>query len=88
MMTTRTRNLRLVCVGATLAMMSLVGCTRYYQITDPNTGSIYYGTNADTSNKAGFVEFTDSFTHRQVTLQSPHVTELTKDQFVAATTAK
>jgi hypothetical protein len=60
----------------------LSGCTTYYMVKDPASGTQYYTTKVKSSHNA--VLFTDAKTSAQVTLQSSQVLEITKDQYEAA----
>ena len=65
-----------------LCSLSL-GCTTYYKVHDPNTGSTYYSTEIDTE-RGGAVSLKDGRTNAQVTIQNSEVMEITADQYDAA----
>jgi hypothetical protein len=60
-----------------------LGCTTYYKVHDPNTGSTYYSTEIDTED-GGAVSLKDDRTNAQVTIQNSEIMELTADQYDAA----
>jgi hypothetical protein len=61
----------------------LLGCTTYYKVHDPNTGSTYYSTAIDTE-RGGAISLKDDRTNAQVTIQNSEVMEITADQYDAA----
>ena len=88
MKTIKTRTLSLSCITAALALASLAGCTKYYKVTDPASGKVFYTTSVDQSKKAGYIEFTDAATQSNITLQSSEVKKISKEQYQAATGGK
>jgi hypothetical protein len=73
-----------IAIALVLFLCSLsLGCTTYYKIHDPNTGSTYYSTEIDTE-KGGAVTLKDGRTNAQVTIQNSEVMEITVDQYDAA----
>jgi len=67
--------------GLALAVLCLsVGCARYYQVTDPGTGQVYYTTDID-KRDSGAAEFKDARTHAKVTLQSSVIEKISKEAF-------
>lgn len=75
----------LFCVAVATAVVC-VGCTKYYQVTDPSTGKIYYTT--DVENKSGATMLEDDKSGSKVTIQNSEVTEITKDQYKKAVNTK
>jgi hypothetical protein len=69
------------CIVLTVPLV-LSGCTTYYMVKDPASGSQYYTTKVKKSHNA--VLFTDAKSSAEVTLQSSQVLEITKDQYQAA----
>jgi hypothetical protein len=72
-------------VGTALALcaaLGLMGCSTYYMVKDPGSGTEYYTTKVKKSHNA--VTFRDAKTSADVTLQSSQVLEVTKDQYQAA----
>jgi hypothetical protein len=73
-----------IAIVLTLFLCSLsLGCTTYYKVHDPNTGSTYYSTEIDTE-RGGAVTLKDGRTNAQVTIQNSEVMEITPDQYDAA----
>ena len=68
---------------ALLLSAVLLGCTTYYQVRDPGSGSTYYTTKIETQ-KGGAVSLKDHRTNAQVTIQSSEVLEITGEQYDAA----
>ena len=69
---------------AVVLSLGLTGCgSTYYLVKDPGSSAEYYTTSIKKSGSA--VEFKDSKTLTNVTLQNSQVSELTKDQYLAAT---
>ena len=63
-----------------------VGCTKYYQVTDPSTGKVYYTTEVEM--KSGATMLQDDKSRTKVTIQNSEVTEITKDQYKKAVGTK
>ena len=64
--------------------LGLAGCgSTYYLVKDPGSGAEYYTTTVKKSGSA--VEFKDSKTLTNMTLQNSQVSEITKVQYSAAT---
>jgi len=73
-----------IAIALFLFLCSLsLGCTTYYKVHDPNTGSTYYSTDIDTES-GGAVSLKDDRTNAQVTIQNSEVMEITADQYDAA----
>jgi len=71
-------------IAIILVLCSLfLGCTTYYKIHDPATGSTYYSTDIDTE-RGGAVSLKDERTNAQVTIQNSEIMEITADQYDAA----
>ena len=69
---------------AVVLSLGLTGCgSTYYLVKDPGSGAEYYTTAINKSGSA--VEFKDSKTLTNMTLQNSQVSEITKDQYSAAT---
>ena len=69
---------------AVVLSLGLTGCgSTYYLVKDPGSGAEYYTTTVKKSGSA--VEFKDSKTLTNMTLQNSQVSEITKDQYSAAT---
>ena len=73
--------------GLSVAMvlsLGLAGCgSTYYLVKDPQNNAEYYTTAVKKSGSA--VEFKDEKTLTQMTLQNSQISEITKDQYKAAT---
>jgi hypothetical protein len=78
-MSLRTRIATCIALSLTLG---LSGCTTFYMVKDPTSGSEYYTTKVKKSHNA--VIFKDAKTSAEVTLESSQVLEITKDQYQAA----
>jgi hypothetical protein len=64
--------------------LGLAGCaSSYYLVKDPSNNAEYYTTSVKKSGSA--VEFKDSKTLTNVTLQNSEISEITEDQYRAAT---
>ncbi len=61
----------------------ILGCTTYYKVHDPSTGSTYYATEIK-SEKGGALFLKDARTNAQVTIQTSEVMQITADQYDAA----
>ena len=72
------RTMRIVLLG----MVTLVaaGCTKYYKVTDPTTGKVYYTTKM-TQKSSGATTLTDARTGNKVSLQNSEVTEVKKEEY-------
>ena len=69
---------------AVMLSLGLTGCgSTYYLVKDPGSGAEYYTTAISKSGSA--VEFKDSKTLTNMTLQNSQVSEITKDQYMVAT---
>ena len=73
--------LSLAAAGAALAI--LAGCTNYYRVTDPSTGSVYYTTNVKKL-RSGAVEVEDPG-KGTVTIQNSEIVEINKEEYKANT---
>jgi len=61
-------------------LVFVAGCTRYYQVTNPETGHDYYTKNVDHKG-SGAVKITDEKTGATVVLQSSEVRKISKTEF-------
>ena len=61
-------------------MVSLSGCTTYYQVTDPTTDDVYYSTSVKKLS-GGAVQIKDKKTGNEVTLQNSEVKKIEKEEF-------
>ena len=69
---------------AVVVSLGLTGCgSTYYLVKDPANSAQYYTTSIKKSGSA--VEFTDAKTLTNMTLQNSQVSEITKNQYLAAT---
>jgi len=69
---------------AVVLSLGLAGCgSTYYLVKDPGSGAEYYTTTVKKSGSA--VEFKDTKTRTDMTLQNSQVSEITEDQYLAAT---
>ena len=68
---------------ALLLCSILLGCTTYYKVRDPDSGSVYYTTEID-KQRGGAISLTDDRTNAQVTIQNSEVLEITDDEYDAA----
>ncbi len=74
-------------LGALLATcLVTVGCTTYYQVTDPTTGKRYYTTEYDQA-RDGAVSLTDERSGAEVTIQNSEIKELKQGAYEAAVAA-
>lgn len=74
---------RLIIMLACVIALSLAGCGSYYKITDPSSGKVYYSEKV--KKRSGYVEFTDSNSGSDVTLQNSEVLKISKDEYKANT---
>ena len=68
--------------------LGVAGCTTYYMVKDPASGTEYYTTSIKKNKKNDSVKFKDAKTSATVTLQSSQVLEITEEQYKAAVPAK
>jgi hypothetical protein len=59
--------------------MSVLGCTSYYQVTDPTSGKTYY--TEDMYQERGAVHLKDGKTGNAVTVQNSEVRSISKEEF-------
>jgi len=64
-------------------LAGVVGCSSYYQVKDPDSGSLYYTKDYDKV-KSGAIKFKDAKTGSEVTLQSSEVKEISSDEYKKA----
>jgi hypothetical protein len=57
-------------VFSVIAITTLLGCSHYFQVTEPSSGKVYYTTEVDQM-RGGAVRFKDDRTGDKVTLQTP-----------------
>lgn len=69
--------------GIILAGLTLGGC--HYQVTDPQSGKVFYTTHLDRNKHNGSVEFKDAITGQEVTLQNSEVKDISGKEFKQAT---
>ncbi len=71
-------------LAVAIALATLSGCA-YYQITDPDTGKVYYTNDwmAGRYGYSGAVTFKDAVSGSTVTLASSEVKEIEKDEYDA-----
>lgn len=70
---------KLLIAGSCAAL--LAGCSSYYMVRDPATGTTYYTSDIDKPGGAGTVRFKDGRTNRDVTLQNSEVREISRDEY-------
>lgn len=72
------------CLAGVVVAVSLlsVGCTKYYQVTDPTTGRQYYTTEIKT--RDGATVLVDKKTGKKVTIQNSEVMDITQSQYKQA----
>lgn len=58
------------------------GCSRYYKVRDPASGTVYYTDDLDNEG-GGAILFKDVITRQQIRLSSSEVIRISKDQFEA-----
>jgi len=63
-------------------MAGLLGCGGYYQVNDPAGDRLYYTTDIDRT-KTGAITFKDRKSGNKVSLQSPEVKQISKEEFEA-----
>ena len=64
-----------------LFVLGMVSCANYYQIKDPNSGTIYYADDIEKAGEGGAIQFKDAITGYEVTLQNSEVKEITEEEF-------
>lgn len=66
-----------------LALLGLVASCggRYYRVTDPASGRVYYTRDVDTKRRTGTVDFKDAKTGAKVTLQSSQVQKIPEAEY-------
>jgi hypothetical protein len=77
---------RFLLLGLACAIVfTLAGCatTKYYKVTDPISGRVYYTDNVQRKGDGGAVRFKDAVSRTEVTLSASEVMEITQDQFKA-----
>ena len=71
---------KLLAVSCVMVAGMLAGCEQYYQVTDPESGKVYYTRWLD--RKAGGAYcFTDERTSAEVTLQNTEVLKLSPEAY-------
>ena len=70
------------------AAVALAGCSTYYMVRDPATGSTYYTTDVDRTGTAGAVKFRDERTGSVVTLPKSEVREISRYDYRSAVGSK
>jgi len=70
------KNYAVIAVG----LLIFTGCSSYYQITDPASGSVYFSKSVK-DKRGGAVTFEDAQTGGSITLQSSEILEISKDSF-------
>ena len=65
-----------------LLMFALAACAHYYKVTDPGSGKVYYTEKVKRDGSA--VQFKDSQTGSETTLQSSEVAEVSKQTYQEA----
>lgn len=66
-----------------LLLIFVLGCSTYYAVRDPHSGTTYY-TMEITEAKAGTIKFTDAKTKLAVTIYDPEVKRLDSSEYNAA----
>lgn len=69
------------------ALLATTACTKYYAVSDPNSGKTYYTTDYK-SKGDGAVTFDSMHTGEQVVLQSSAIKEVSKEQAMNAQAKK
>ncbi len=64
------------------ASLCLSGCSDYYKIRDPVSGTVYY-TNDFEKKSGGAIRFKDIVTQQLITLNNSEVMRITKDEYRA-----
>ena len=70
------------CLVCAALFIADAGCTKYYKVTDPTTGKVYYTEDVDRKS-GGTATLEDARTGDKVTIQNSEVTEIKKEQFEA-----
>ena len=67
------------------AALALIACssTKYYEITDPTTGKVYYSTEYEQGTTSGTISLTDAGTGAQVTIQTSEIKEISEPEFMS-----
>jgi len=71
----------------TLAVILFAGCARFYEVTDPQSGKIFYTRDVDYK-KGGAVGFKDAKTGSKIVLQSSDVKKLKSAEYNARVYSK
>ena len=74
------KNLWLAMVIFTFAAIFFAGCAKHYEVTDTQTGKVYYTQDVDYK-KGGAVGFRDAKTDNKIVLQSSEVRKIKKKEF-------
>ncbi len=72
----------LTAAAAAMLAFSANAYARYYQVTDPGTGTVYYTKSID-HERCGAIKFKDWRSGAKVTLQNSSVMKLTKSEWRA-----
>ena len=79
-MFTRLRIRQAFCVMAGAILFTAGGCTKYYEVTDPSTGKVYYTTSLD-ERSGGAVALRDANTGANVTVQNSEVRQISEEAY-------
>ena len=78
----------LSCLALCALMLAVAGCSTYYMVRDPGSGTTYYTTEVEKAGQTGAVKFKDARTGSVVTMQSSEVKEISSDEYEAAIKTK
>jgi len=77
----REESMKRVSLGLVIVVSMLAGgCTKYYQVSDPSTGRVYYTTGLKDTG-GGSIQLKDERTGGEVTIQNSEVKTITKDEY-------
>ena len=69
------------CLVAGLLGVMLSGCTTYYQVTDTNSGKVYYTTKLKQAKASGAVTFQDARSGANVTVPASEYHKITEPSY-------
>ena len=64
-------------------LLMLYGCSSYYLVRDPVTGTDYYTTDVDRTGDSGAIRFKDHATGSKVIIQQSEVRKISEDEYEA-----
>lgn len=70
-------------IAVTALVIIACSSTKYYEITDPTTGKVYYTTEYDQGSTSGTISLTDAGTGAEVTIQTSEIKEISEPEFMS-----